>query len=204
MPSGGKNWLVAVEHDVTLLKQALALMPAPTPEHGLEAFTDYLKQVRELIHEEEAKFATVEGYAVTGVRDMEQPHQGNAVAESMSSDVAGTTVADEQAGSQEQNESGTVQDALSSVPTLHSAISDPLAAITAAPDKGGDGDVNPAEQAEESGNPLDADAYRLEGSSKDHDVRPGESQPPNIDLQFKGDEDTRALLCTGDQPDTLG
>ena len=52
LPPGGKNWLLAAEHDVNLLIQALQLMPAPSPDHGLEAFMEYLQQVRERLHDQ--------------------------------------------------------------------------------------------------------------------------------------------------------
>eukprot|EP00892_Ulva_mutabilis_P010260 jgi/Ulvmu1/7606/UM038_0031.1 len=51
LPPGGKNWLLAAEHDVSLLMHALQLMPASTPYHGLDAFVEYLHQIHERIRE---------------------------------------------------------------------------------------------------------------------------------------------------------
>lgn len=142
LPSGGKNWLLAVEHDVTLLKHALSLMPAPTSEHGLEAFTDYLQQVRELIQEHDSQSADIpddaakleeSSVATRQAEETDVPHRADlhdCHAEAVGQ--AETRLQDHgEAQGALSSENPSDVHMLSSGPTLQSAISDPLGATTA-------------------------------------------------------------------------
>jgi hypothetical protein len=45
----GEGWLHAAEHDVTIVIEALKLLPGKTDTHGLEGIGEYLQQVQDLL-----------------------------------------------------------------------------------------------------------------------------------------------------------
>lgn len=123
---------------MTLLKNSLSLMAAPTSEHGLEAFTEYLQQVRELIQEHGSHSADIPDGAEASIAT-QQADATDVTHKADLHDCHAQAVVQAEARLQEQDEAqGALSSAnpsdmhmLSSAPTLQSAISDPLGISTA-------------------------------------------------------------------------